>query len=73
MLYSLQINNMLINNNQYNSFLKNAPFFNGFLLYGQDKGQVKYRSLQIIDKIKSSIKSDIIKHPKILKIINLST
>ena len=52
---------MLINNSQFNSFLKNAPSFNGYLLYGQDKGQVRYRALQIIDTIKSSLNSDVIK------------
>ena len=52
---------MLINNSQFNSFLKNAPSFNGYLLYGQDKGQVRYRALQIINTIKSSLNSDVIK------------
>ena len=47
---------MLINNNQFNSFLKNAPSFNGYLLYGQDKGQVRHRALQIINSLKSSLK-----------------
>ena len=31
------------------------------LLYGQDKGQVRYRALQIINTIKSSLNSDVIK------------
>ena len=52
---------MLINNNQYSSFLNNLFSFNGFLLYGPDKGQVKYRSDQIINKIKIKFSSDIVK------------
>ena len=58
MLYFAKENNV----NKYNNvFLKNAPSFNGYLLYGQDKGQVRYRALQIIDTIKSSLNSDVIK------------
>ena len=52
---------MLISNSQFSSFLNNAPSFNGYLLYGQDKGQVRYRALQIINTIKSSLNSDVIK------------
>ena len=52
---------MLINNSQFSSFLSNAPSFNAFLLYGKDKGNVRHRALQIINAIKSSLNSDVIK------------
>ncbi len=68
---------MLINNSQFNSFLNNAPSFTGYLLYGQDKGQVRHRALQIINTIKSLSDTDVIKvtqedleNNKLLDLIN---
>ena len=52
---------MLINNSKFNEFLNNANSFNGFLVYGPDKGQVRHRSYQIIKELKTKSSLDIMK------------
>ena len=52
---------MLINNQQYNKFLNNVFLFKGFLLCGPDKGQVRHRANQIINRIKGKFSSDVLK------------
>ena len=52
---------MLINNNKFNDFLNKVDSFNGFLVYGPDKGQVRHRSYQIIQELKNKYPSDIVK------------
>ena len=52
---------MLINNSKFNDFLKNTNSFNGFLVYGSDKGQVRHRAYQIIKELKKKHPTDIVK------------
>ena len=42
---------MIIKNNDFKSFLENIEIYNGFLLYGADRGRVKDRSNKIIEKL----------------------
>ena len=52
---------MLINNSKFNDFLKNTNSFNGFLVYGPDKGQVRHRAYQIIKELKNKNPVDVVK------------
>ncbi len=52
---------MLINNSKFDDFLNNANSFNGFLVYGPDKGQVRHRAYQIIKKLKGRNSLEIVK------------
>ena len=52
---------MLINNSKFDDFLNNANSFNGFLVYGPDKGQVRHRAYQIIRKLKGGNSLEIVK------------
>ena len=52
---------MLINNSKFNDFLNNTNSFNGFLVYGSDKGQVRHRAYQIIKELKNKHPADIVK------------
>ena len=52
---------MLINNSKFDDFLNNTDSFNGFLVYGPDKGQVKHRAYQIIKKLKVGNSLEIVK------------
>jgi len=52
---------MLVKNNDFKEFIENLTIYTGFLIYGPDKGKVKERASQIIEKLKLEQSLSIIK------------
>ena len=43
---------MIVKNNAFKAFIEDLKIYTGFLIYGPDKGKVKERSAQVIEKLK---------------------